>query len=320
MSTHTPPMISVIIGVLNMQKYFKKTLESLIHQDYPHFEIIVMDGGSTDGTIDIIRHYEKHIAYWKSEKDKGHADACNKAVPIAKGDYITFLNADDVYDNNLLKKVAETVKHHPNSRVITCGVHIIEWNNSLKQYKTIQTITDSQKLSLSLHNMLFELPVINARFFHKNIFTEFGYFKSNHPDGSYNLSNDRDFLIKLALASVSTEIIPEPLYHYLSHDESLTFSNKHAIKSRFEHIALAEHHLNYSRLTHQEKDLFLRWLKNESAYLFFISLRQRKMKVSFYSFKIALKYCGFSWFWHCIRILQSTLSRRIFKTSIKVVP
>lgn len=306
------PRITVIVGVLNMERYLAAAFESVIQQNYPNVELIVMDGGSTDGTLNIIKQYEKHISFWKSGKDKGHSDACNKAIDIATGDFIILLNADDILGENLLNKAAAIYLTHPNTQVITCGVRIVE-NDAEQNEQVLKEIIDPEKLQITLSNILFELPVINARFFHKNIFQNFGKFQATHADGSYNLSNDRDFLIRLALANVRSEIIPEPLYLYLSHNESLTFSQKNMTKSREEHLLLADKFLQKDTLSLAQKKLFRAWLANESVYLSLIYLRQFSLKKSFLTAKYGIYHCGLIWAWDLYVILIKSISKKAKK-------
>ena len=89
------PLISVITVVYNGEKYLEETIQSIINQTYDNVEYIIIDGGSTDGTVDIIKKYEDRIDYWVSEKDKGISDAFNKGVKVAKGDYINFQGDGD---------------------------------------------------------------------------------------------------------------------------------------------------------------------------------------------------------------------------------
>lgn len=90
------PLITVITVVLNGEKYLEQTIQSVINQTYPNIEYIIIDGGSTDGTLDIIKKYEDYIDYWVSEKDKGIYDAMNKGVICSLGKYLYFLGSDDV--------------------------------------------------------------------------------------------------------------------------------------------------------------------------------------------------------------------------------
>lgn len=89
------PLITVITVVYNGAKYIEQTIQSVINQTYNNIEYIVVDGGSTDGTLDIIHKYENMIDYWISEPDNGIADAMNKGLSIATGEYVLFLHADD---------------------------------------------------------------------------------------------------------------------------------------------------------------------------------------------------------------------------------
>jgi glycosyltransferase involved in cell wall biosynthesis len=89
------PVISVITVVYNNKIFLEKTIKSIVFQTYPNIEYIIIDGNSTDGTIDVIRTYEDKISYWLSEKDSGIYDAMNKGLSCSTGDYVWFINAGD---------------------------------------------------------------------------------------------------------------------------------------------------------------------------------------------------------------------------------
>ena len=101
------PFISVITIAFNSEKTIEETIKSVIEQNYNNKEYIIIDGGSTDGTIDIIKKYEKSISYWVSEPDKGISDAFNKGIKAAKGDIIGIVNSDDQYLPGALEIVAK---------------------------------------------------------------------------------------------------------------------------------------------------------------------------------------------------------------------
>lgn len=98
--------ISIITPSFNSAKFIEQTIDSVLSQSYPSLEYIIIDGGSTDGTLEIIRKYEKHLFYCVSEPDKGQSNAINKGLKHAKGDVINWLNADDYYEKNALHIVA----------------------------------------------------------------------------------------------------------------------------------------------------------------------------------------------------------------------
>lgn len=89
------PKISIIIPVLNQKQFLQKAIESVINQDFTDYELIIIDGKSEDGTIDVIKQYENKISYWRSTEDRNVYDAMNKAVAQSNGDWLYFLGADD---------------------------------------------------------------------------------------------------------------------------------------------------------------------------------------------------------------------------------
>lgn len=98
------PLVSVITVVFNGEKYLEETIQSVITQTYDNVEYIIIDGGSTDGTLDIIKKYDDKINYWVSEEDGSIYDAMNKGLKLATGEYIGILNADDFYEPFTIEK------------------------------------------------------------------------------------------------------------------------------------------------------------------------------------------------------------------------
>lgn len=136
--------ISVLTPSYNTGKYLERAIQSVLAQNYPNIEHIVMDGGSTDGTIDILKKYP-HLK-WTSEKDGGQADAMNKAFAISTGEIIVYLNADDYFEENVFKSVMdEFVKDDSIDMVVGNGININvnsgtskEWNSEVSYNKCLQ--------------------------------------------------------------------------------------------------------------------------------------------------------------------------------------
>ena len=111
-----PPKISIVIPSFNKARVIGQTLESIVGQGYPDYEVIIQDGGSTDGTLDIIKKFAKKCPReikWESGKDKGQLDAINKGLSKASGEILTYINADDVYEPGALDTVAKAYERVP---------------------------------------------------------------------------------------------------------------------------------------------------------------------------------------------------------------
>lgn len=112
------PKISVVTPSFNQGRYIEATIKSVLDQKYPNLEYIIMDGGSTDGTVKIIERYSECLAYWVSEPDEGQTDALIKGFDLASGDILCWLCSDDLFESRTLQEVAETFVQHPRWKVV----------------------------------------------------------------------------------------------------------------------------------------------------------------------------------------------------------
>ena len=107
------PKLSIITVVLNQEKYIEQTIKSVLQQKYKNFEYIIIDGGSNDNTNKIIEKYKRSINYWISEKDKGIYHAFNKGIKLSRGEYIGFINSDDVYTKDAFTIISKYLEKYP---------------------------------------------------------------------------------------------------------------------------------------------------------------------------------------------------------------
>ncbi len=157
------PKITIITPSYNQGRFIQETIDSVLHQNYPNLEYWVIDGGSTDGTVDILHSYGKKIN-WISEKDNGQTDAINKGLARATGEIIAYLNSDDVYLPNTLNTVAEYMLNNPTAQWLTGDYFIID-----EYGKKIQSFVARYKRLLrsvlSLDLLLIMNPIIQPSTF-----------------------------------------------------------------------------------------------------------------------------------------------------------
>lgn len=125
------PKISIITPSFNQKDFLEKTILSIINQQYSNFELIIIDGGSTDGSVDIIKKYENYIYYWISEKDAGQTSAINKGLKMATGDWVCWQNSDDIFIDGCFNELADVVNINPELNLIFGNLILIDHNDNI---------------------------------------------------------------------------------------------------------------------------------------------------------------------------------------------
>ncbi len=125
------PKISIVTPSFNQSQFLERTILSVLNQNYPNLEYIIIDGGSTDGTAYIIKKYEKYLVYWVSEKDNGQADAINKGFSKSTGKILAYINSDDTYNPGAFLKIAEAFNKNPKADLVFGNVNYIDTYDNL---------------------------------------------------------------------------------------------------------------------------------------------------------------------------------------------
>jgi glycosyltransferase involved in cell wall biosynthesis len=207
---------SVITPCLNRVQLIGSTIESVLAQDYSDFEHWIIDGGSTDGTLDLLKRY-RHLRL-VSEADRGVYDAMNKGIRFATGEVVILLNSDDLLARGAFSLVADIFRNAVGTMIVSAGCQIFRCTSDGAEIE-MHRYDDPRRNALSLRNVTIGTPNINARFFRRKVFEQIGEF-----DLAYPIAADRDFLIRIALRQLPDAPIAKVLYRYRWHTGSLTMN------------------------------------------------------------------------------------------------
>lgn len=124
-------LVSIITPSFNQARYLEETIRSVLDQDHPQLEYIIVDGGSTDGSLEIIKKYADRLAWWVSEKDQGQTDAINKGFARAKGEVLAWLNSDDTYNPGAVSAALAFLQAHPEAGLVYGDTNFIDENGKI---------------------------------------------------------------------------------------------------------------------------------------------------------------------------------------------
>lgn len=226
--TTTWPKISVVMPSFNQRKFIERSILSVLNQNYPNLEFIIVDGGSTDGTIEIIKKYEAHLAYWHSDQDAGQSDALNKGFSRATGDIYGWLNSDDLFLPDALFAAAEALKE-TNSASVVFG----DW---LEIDSNDRVTATNYAFDFNLGHFIHEGFHLNsqAMFWRRQAHERFGEF-----DIKLHRTMDYDLILRLGQieGQAAFKRIPEPLACFRRHPEQKTLDFDRVVHEEHRRIA-----------------------------------------------------------------------------------
>ncbi len=191
------PLVTIVTPSYNQAAYLEQTINSVLGQDYPVLEYMVVDGGSTDGSLEIIRRHADELAWWVSEPDRGQADAINKGLHRAGGKYVAWLNSDDLYLPGTIQRAVAELESDPNLGMVYGDLHSI---NALGE--RVNTIRyDAYTLEDLLAFFIIGQPTV---FLRRSVLDKAGYLSED-----YHYLLDHQLWLRIA-ARAALKYIPEP--------------------------------------------------------------------------------------------------------------
>ena len=193
------PKITVVTPSYNQAEFLERTILSVLNQNYPNLEYIVIDGGSTDGSVDIINKYAKYLTYWVSDKDRGQSDAINKGFSQATGDLAAWQNSDDIYFPGALERVARAYAKTPGIDIYFGNMYTIDRDDNI--------LHELRYTPFSVYSLLYDgWNITNqSAFFRSGMVREYSF------NEGYRYAMDGDFFVRAGRDKRTFKFIHAPL-------------------------------------------------------------------------------------------------------------
>ena len=203
------PLVSVITVCLNSQEHLEQAIKSVIEQSYDNIEYIIVDGGSSDGTLDIIRRYENETAYWVSEPDREIYDAINKGISHSTGEIVGIINSDDWYEPHAVQVVVEEWLKHRDAKVI---------------YGNMMNVTETPQKTFYLESKPnIQLMKKQMGIYHPSCFITRDIYRREKYDLKFRLAADYALLLKLYLRGVKFHYVNRVLAYFRAGGASFSY-------------------------------------------------------------------------------------------------
>ena len=218
------PKLSIITPSLNQAQYLEETILSVLQQNYDPLDFIIIDGGSTDGSVDVIRKYENHLSHWVSEKDSGQAHALNKGLEKASGDIVAYINSDDLYLPGAFAAVIGYFREHPQCEWL-CGDTIMFGEHA----NTLPISADVPRSAA--HALSWDYKAPQPGMFWKRELLHEGF------DERWRYCFDHELYVRLLLSGHKCDHLKVPVAAYRLHRASKTVAEGELFDREFDEIA-----------------------------------------------------------------------------------
>jgi glycosyltransferase involved in cell wall biosynthesis len=202
------PVISVVIPTRNRVHTLKRMLDKLFAENYPNLEVIIVDGASTDGTIDLIKSYGSKISRWVSERDNGEYFALNKGIPMATGEIIKMMSDDDVMHPGSYHKAARYFASHPNTDILFGQTNVWEETDGTKRRVHETMMTDPSRLTLRNWLRGHQVIMSISSFIHRRVFNRIGLLSTEYVCG------DVEFWVRAATKGIVMDVVDDVFLDY----------------------------------------------------------------------------------------------------------
>jgi glycosyltransferase involved in cell wall biosynthesis len=258
-----------VLFVRNLATHVETAVASVLQQgSSDDVELLVFDGGSTDGTAELLKRHEDRYAHFASKPDRGPAFVINEGVRRARGDAIVLLAGDDRLEPGALARIAARFREDPALELLCCGVRMLSAAGAERLYAS------ADALGFELARVV-RTPLTHGRIFRRDVYLRVGLYDTTIP-----YTHDLDFLIRCHLAGVRWKVDPALAYTYVGHAGSRTLSGLHTdiARNSLDNLAIARRHLADARLGRDDRSALLDLHARAAARCVLSSICERSLR------------------------------------------